>query len=204
MKNNTGVMYEAAGCGHLEVIKYLHDMGAQCSSDAIDIAAWNGHIEVLKWFYENRKEKPTENAMDMAAKKGYLEVIRFIYGNNWGQCSECAFIYSALENHFEVLKWLHNNIDVSNMENSPKGQAYIMHNAAHSGYLEIVKYLYESGYRFTKDILENAVSGNQLPVVMWLCENVPVVHSRIYAALKLAVKRNHLEIIKYLKEKLPK
>src|SRR5437016_230119 len=64
----------AASNGHLEVIKWLHQNRKEgCNDDAMDNAASNGHLDVVKWLHENRTEGCTTHAMDNAAENGHLE-----------------------------------------------------------------------------------------------------------------------------------
>lgn len=41
---------------------------------AMDEAAKNGHIDVVKFLHSNRQEGCTGGAMDMASRNGHLEV----------------------------------------------------------------------------------------------------------------------------------
>lgn len=45
-------------------------------TEAMDEAAKNGHLEVVRWLHENRIEGCTGGAMDMASRHGYLDVSR--------------------------------------------------------------------------------------------------------------------------------
>ncbi len=49
----------------------------------MNLAAANGHIEVVKWLHENRKEGCTEHAMKWAAQNGHFEVVKFLHKNIW-------------------------------------------------------------------------------------------------------------------------
>jgi|SRR5215217_1642274 len=50
----------AAYNGHLEVVKWLHENRTEgwCTKDAMDCAARGGHLEIVKWLHENRAETP--------------------------------------------------------------------------------------------------------------------------------------------------
>ena len=37
--------------GNLEIVKYLHSMGKNCTTKAIDNASFNGHLEVVKYLH---------------------------------------------------------------------------------------------------------------------------------------------------------
>jgi hypothetical protein len=47
-----------------------------CSTDAMNYAAWNGHLEVVKWLHANRSDGCSEDAVDYAAGYGHLETLK--------------------------------------------------------------------------------------------------------------------------------
>lgn len=47
-KLTTNAMNWAAENGHLEVLKFLHSIGAKCTTEAMNWAAGNGHLKVLR------------------------------------------------------------------------------------------------------------------------------------------------------------
>lgn len=41
--------------GYLEMVQYLHNvLSMQCTTDAMDMSATNGHLEVVKWLHIHR------------------------------------------------------------------------------------------------------------------------------------------------------
>ncbi len=42
----------------------------------MDLAAGDGHLEVVKWLQHNRREGSTEWAMVLAARNGHLDVLK--------------------------------------------------------------------------------------------------------------------------------
>ena len=78
----------AAFYGHLDVIKWLHENRKEgCTTDAMDFAAGNGHLEVVKWLHENRKEGCTGDAMDLASENGHLEIVKWLHENRTEECT---------------------------------------------------------------------------------------------------------------------
>ncbi|EGZ05555.1 hypothetical protein PHYSODRAFT_342360 [Phytophthora sojae] len=98
------VVIEAAKNGHLEILKYFHDLddgsgrvtGATStkwrrtkqtiewwarSSDAIDGAAGSGHLEIVKWLHDTRSVRCSTKAMDYAARSGQLEMVKWLHAN---------------------------------------------------------------------------------------------------------------------------
>jgi hypothetical protein len=65
----------------------------------MDSAAGHGHLEVVQWLHENRKEGCTTKAMDCAAGNVHLEVVQWLHENRTEGCSECA-----IEGEFEILR----------------------------------------------------------------------------------------------------
>ncbi|CAN0442462.1 unnamed protein product, partial [Discosporangium mesarthrocarpum] len=50
--------------------------GFKFSKQAMDMAAANGHLDVVKWLHKHRPSVGcTTNAMDSAAERGHLEVV---------------------------------------------------------------------------------------------------------------------------------
>jgi hypothetical protein len=69
----------AAKTGKLHLLKDPKST-LKYTTKAFDGAAANGHLEVIKWLHENKKDvECTENALDKAAAKGHLEVCKYIH-----------------------------------------------------------------------------------------------------------------------------
>ena len=66
----------------------LHENRTEgCSTFAMNGAAENGHLEVVKWLHENRTEGCTTYAMDFAVEKGHLEVVKWLHENRTEGCT---------------------------------------------------------------------------------------------------------------------
>ena len=51
--NEAILFYEAAEGGHLECVKYMHEIGCPWDEDTCYAAAKGGHLECLKYLHEN-------------------------------------------------------------------------------------------------------------------------------------------------------
>ena len=103
-------MNYAAKNGHLEVVKWLHfNRKEGFNFCTMNLAAANGHLEVVKWLHLNRKEGCTFDAMNWAAENGHLEVIEWLHLNRKEGCTVYAMDLAANNGHLEVVKWLHFN-----------------------------------------------------------------------------------------------
>ena len=69
---------EAASNGHLDVVKFLHSIGKDCTTNAMDDASNYGHIEIVKFLHSIGKDCTTK-AMDWASENGHLEVVKFLH-----------------------------------------------------------------------------------------------------------------------------
>ncbi|KAJ3412273.1 hypothetical protein HDV05_001032 [Chytridiales sp. JEL 0842] len=100
----------AAKNGHLHVVKFLHKRNIEgCTKDAMNGAAANGHLNVVKFLHENRSEGCTVAAMNGAAKNGHLAIVRFLHENRTEGCTSAAMNGAAGNGHLNVVKYLHEN-----------------------------------------------------------------------------------------------
>ncbi|KAE9272201.1 hypothetical protein PR003_g30279, partial [Phytophthora rubi] len=180
-------MDSAAKNGHLEVVKYLHDVQISmqasakkrkrdhtkqkctptCTIKAMDDAAANGHLKVVQWLHSNRSEGCTKSAMDEAAANGQLDVVLWLHENRREGCSSSAMDGAARNGQLGVVKWLH--------KNSTAGcTARAMDDAATSGHLEIVKWLHEHRAESSIDAaMAGAANFGRLDIVKWLHRKIP-------------------------------
>jgi hypothetical protein len=95
---------EAAFNGHLETLKWIGANGGEWTDDAADWAAFNGHLETLKWIRANGGEW-THWAADWAAKNGHLETLKWIRANG-GEWTHWAVDWAAEWGHLGTLQWI--------------------------------------------------------------------------------------------------
>jgi ankyrin repeat protein len=94
----------AAEKGHLEVVKYLHSIGKDCTTRGTTLAAADGHLEVLKYLHEIGKEFTT-SAMDVACQYGRLEIVKYLHSIG-EDCTMYGRDYATLNGHREVVEYL--------------------------------------------------------------------------------------------------
>ena len=126
-KTNDGAtpLYIAAQNGHLEVVRFLVESGANKDQGTADdgatplyIAAQNGHLEVVRFLLESGANKDQGTADDgatplyIAAQNGHLEVVRFLVqsGANKDQCTTdngvTPLFIADVNGHLEVVRCL--------------------------------------------------------------------------------------------------
>ena len=104
----------------------------------MDVAAGNGHLELVKWLHEHEKEGCTKHAIDSAAGNGHLEVVKFLHENRTEGCSQIASLVAAMNGNLEMLKYLHENGLSLPLDS-------LLPTAAGMERLEIIKYIHENG-----------------------------------------------------------
>lgn len=108
-KNKTftkDAMDNAAGEGHLGIVKFLHEKRTEgCTERAMDFAAWNGFYEMVEWLHEKRTEGCTELAIIKASQYGDIRMVSWLHKNKPG-CSIEAFCEAEYNNHTEVIEFL--------------------------------------------------------------------------------------------------
>lgn len=72
----------AATHGDLQLIRRLSEHGAKSTPDAMETAAFRGHLDVLRWLHEFKDENCTEFGVNLAAQHGHLDVIQWLHENN--------------------------------------------------------------------------------------------------------------------------
>jgi hypothetical protein len=101
---------DAARLGHSEIVQWIHTtLGdtAQCTTNAMDYAAWCGHFNILKFLHSNRREGCTVRAMDWAAKNGHLEIIQWLHETRTEGCTSVASVGAAKIGRLDILWYLH-------------------------------------------------------------------------------------------------
>lgn len=95
--------------GNIEIVKWLYNKKIKPSEVAMDLAAANNHLDIVKFLYENTEIECTHKAVEEAAKKGNLKMIKWLYKNMKKTITKDDIYYAAHYGHFKVVKWLHYN-----------------------------------------------------------------------------------------------
>ncbi|EGG18666.1 hypothetical protein DFA_04162 [Cavenderia fasciculata] len=113
------IIDDVSARGHFSTIQLLCQLKqhgqVECTTNAIDKAAENGHLNIVRLFFNHRDEGfldknipeckgGTTNAMDRAAEDGCLDIIKFLHENHTQGCSRRAIHIAALFGHFEIEK----------------------------------------------------------------------------------------------------
>ncbi|KAF1327771.1 Ankyrin-like protein, partial [Globisporangium splendens] len=108
----TRAMDAAAQNGHLEVVRFLHETRREaCTAFAMDRAACNGFLDVVQFLHENRTEGCTKDALNGAARYGYLDVVKFLVEHRREGIMEEAMQRAESQGHVEVAAYLREKIE---------------------------------------------------------------------------------------------
>ena len=79
-----------------------------------NVAAEEGHLDLIKWLHDSpftgRTEECTTKAMDWAASKGHLPIVKFLHENRTEGCTTSAMDGAAMNGHFSIVKFLQEKI----------------------------------------------------------------------------------------------
>ncbi|OQS05116.1 hypothetical protein THRCLA_02701 [Thraustotheca clavata] len=182
----------AAREGHLNMVKYLHEcQSIGCTVRAMDFASRNGHYDMVKWLHENRSEGCSSNAINAAYDNGHMDIVEFLEGNRDQHLSVKYLANAALQGDFELVEWLYE-------KRGAQCSVDAMNNAARCGSLEIIQHLHTKGERCTSKAMNNAATFGYLDIVKFLDLNR--LAGCTIDAMNAAAKNDHLEIVKYLHE----
>ena len=209
--NDTALM-KAAGQGHIEVVRFLVEQGADLNirnnqrQNALMFAAAGGHFAVVIFLIDNGADRSSlgffysyeygpDTPLMWAAYGGHLDVAQVLLPLENGASSSAAMAWAAYRGHLDVVRFLLENGAQLNPPPSfgerGSGITALMF-AAYGGHLDVVRFLLENG----ADI--------HVRTAEWLPVEIDV--RDIYfqgigsSALTLAIKQGHAEVVRLLLE----
>jgi hypothetical protein len=97
----------AASQGNLEMVKYCVANECPIDEDACAFAAFNGHLEVLKYLREEAKAPWDRKTANWAALTGHLHILEYLVERKYDKYNEDVCSWAAKKGHFDCLKYLH-------------------------------------------------------------------------------------------------
>ncbi|AGO83005.1 Ankyrin repeat domain containing protein [Pandoravirus dulcis] len=185
----------AAGGGHLDVVRWLHENSPLgCTTEAMDMAAAGGHVEVLRWLHEHRTDGCTADAGSTSCG-GNVEAVQWLFDHLPQQFlyAKRVFRDAASHGHIGVLRWLCTSGSVSRYSTS------MAESAAKHGHLDVLQWMaaHMSDARFEASITQAAARRGHLHVVEWLCDNYPDARPTP-PVLTAALTGGHMDVVAYL------
>ncbi len=127
---------EAAGNGHLEMVKYLHKkFGLEVDQDGIYWAAGHGHLEMVKYLVRELGELSSDQIdIDWTAENGHLEMVKYLHKEFNLKVGQNGIEWTPGNGHIEMVKYL---IKEFGLKVDQRGINW----AAGNGHIEMVQYL---------------------------------------------------------------
>jgi hypothetical protein len=97
----------AAYKGNLEMVKYCVANACPIDADACAYAAFNGHLECLKYLHEEAEAPWDSSTATWAAENGHLHILEYLVERKYDQFGESACVLAAENGHLDCLKYLH-------------------------------------------------------------------------------------------------
>ncbi|CAL6389096.1 unnamed protein product [Bathycoccus prasinos] len=127
----------AAEQGNLEMIKYCVANKCPINVFACAGAAFNGHLECLKYLHEEVKAPWDEYTAICAAEHGHLHILEYLVERKYHRYDERACYHAAHYGHSDCLKYLHETakapwnyraVGVAHRYNYPECLQYLLDN----------------------------------------------------------------------------
>ncbi|CAL6307785.1 unnamed protein product [Bathycoccus prasinos] len=104
---DSGTITAAAEQGNLEMVKYCVAKKCPINVFACANAAFNGHLEVLKYLREEVKAPWDSRTAAWAAENGHLHILEYLVERKFDKYNEWACTLAAKFGHLDCLKYLH-------------------------------------------------------------------------------------------------
>jgi hypothetical protein len=185
------VLVNAAGSGHMDVLRFLKSAGVQVSLGALVKAAQKGRATVLKYLVEQRAlpDHYASAAIEAAAEHGKERCLRYMLAKH--QPEGFAMVPAARKGQVACMAILH--------EAGLPATASAAHGAANHGQLEALKWLFEHGAPRDTVMIRSAVLGS-FECLKYVCEqhSGPMDVTELDMALRRAIERKSVDSVKYL------
>ena len=179
---NTTALQAAASFGHLPIVQYLLQHGADLHKTdnrgltVLHGAAQNGHIAVVRYLVEQGADKEMDNnngfsPLAIAAQSGHLGVVQYLLEqgadkDRAGNEGRVPLFIAAAGGHLAIVRLLvEQGVDVNRAANDGTTP---LHFAAYNGHAEVLSYLMSEGASLTARLVEY---GN-LPIDMTTNEEI--------------------------------
>ncbi|CAL6418125.1 unnamed protein product [Bathycoccus prasinos] len=106
-KWNEWTITAAASQGNLEMVKYCVANECPIDEDACAFAAFNGHLEVLKYLREEAEAPWDSETAERAAENGHLHILEYLVERKFYRYSGYVCMLAAEHGHLDCLKYLH-------------------------------------------------------------------------------------------------
>lgn len=194
-------IFDAAANGYIVILDTFLAIEGKVSKNIqkrlVDIAAINGHIDVLEYFYNMAEEFAySHNAIDYASANGYVDMLEWFYNCSWiskyprtapqnreiikFKFSKHAINMALANGHVDVINWFVNH--------SNKAWLIERYNSE--------EYVYVLNLKYTVNILDIAAENNNITILdTWYKSELQLDYTS--QAIDMAARNGHLDVIKW-------
>ncbi|KAJ3113346.1 hypothetical protein HDU96_003519 [Phlyctochytrium bullatum] len=168
------------------------------SSNIWDLVATGGHLQALKWLYETRTEGCTPTAATKAAQRGHLDVVKYLRTKDIEPDSS-TLLLAASSGNVELIRYLRSCESLHDCWGSALTQE-----AATSGHLDMVKYLWEELGYIPETLVFMPYTRGHVDVTIYAMEQgITFPDSHLSIALVSAARCCSIETVKRLHPLVP-
>ncbi|KAE8881038.1 hypothetical protein PF003_g34884 [Phytophthora fragariae] len=184
------------------------------SNELVEIAAGEGHIDVLEYLCSYPLTQDYDNALDAAVRKNHLDSVKCLlkhisYTATDPEYMDSVVALAAYYGRLEIVQYLHRLESLAEIEGFDETKVKIllkdawwsradsaMNDAARGGHLSVVKWLHEHDSTKWFRVMDSALFGGHLELAQWLHKHRP--EQCAAAAMDKAVSEGRLEMVKWL------
>ena len=184
-------MWTAARFGQTHIFEWFMDQPALNKGPfhwALVLAVKGGHLDILKVFKARADKYPDDDVWhpkwddvrNTAFFEGNVEMVEWAIAHGTCRLDTKIFLKEltrgvmlVFRGRLEMLQWYMARLEVENFPdviNYNKDSGVNMKTAAQFGHLELLKWMGESGFKFTADALTQAAKGGHLECIVYLRE----------------------------------
>jgi ankyrin repeat protein len=185
----------AAKYGHLECLKYLHEV-AKAPWDLDWRTAWmaaeNGHLHILEYLVERKFDDFDDDACAFAAENGHLNCLKYLHEVAKAPWDSRTASWAAKNGHLHILEYL---VECKFDYFDEKA----CYDAAENGHLDCLKYLHEVAKApWDERTAHKAAYNGHLHILEYLVERKFDYFDE--RACTCAAMKGHLDCLKFLHE----
>jgi len=212
-----GMIMNAAKLGQIHIFEWLMDQPALYDKilawgRALEYAAKGGHLDILKVFKAHADKYPDDGVWhkkwdllrESTFRRGNVEMFEFVLAHGTFKQDMRTFLQEypiiellSLDGHLEMLQWYMARLEMENFPdiiNYNKNNSTNVKRAAEYGYIEMLKWLVENGFKFAVDAITASAKEGQLESIVYLrergCNITPTVS-------KVSVNRAQIHVLRW-------
>lgn len=192
----------AAACGRLEIVRLLHQQGADlqsCEGDLVRQAAFYGHLDVLRYLHENGLSLAPCQAIftALAENPARQPIVQYLSDSGVAPTlTPLSKLFAAIRTgSVGRVRGEFRDIDLD------RSAVALLDAAARVGSVDVIRFLHQSGVqleRHAHKVLLSAAQAGSYRVLRYVIENSPVASESMGEALKAAAESGSAKVVEYL------